>query len=203
MFAKIINVHPRRHSGACLRRVVHSMLSGTMLAAPMLAALMLGASPAAAQDVASADAKAVVLNDIRFENVDPLQFARIVPSGLGGSVTINADTGAVTTIGQVVTIGSDQTRARFTVNAPVGTIMLMSGDPTVQLTRNGGTETMTATLIHKGGTGLVSTMLFGMPIGLRAIAPGQVIYTGGTLTVPGTQAVGTYEGSFTLTVAYL
>lgn len=193
MFANSIISKRRLYCGRSLRH----------LAIPALAAPLLLAAPAAAQDVASADAKAVVLDDIRLQNVEALQFARIVPSGLGGSVTINADTGAVTTIGQVVTIGTDQTRARFTVNAPVGTIMIMSGDPSVVLTRNGGTETMTATLIHRGGIGLVSATVFGLPIGVRAIAPGQVIYTGGTLTVPGTQAVGTYEGSFTLTVAYL
>ena len=169
---------------------------------PAAASALLLATPAAAQD-ASANASAAILNDIQLQNVQPLQFAQIVPSGLGGSVTINAATGAVTTIGQVVAIGSNQTRARFSLNAPVGTVMVLSGDANVTLTRNGGTETMTASLIHRGGTGLVSAMVVNLPIGLRAIAAEQDIYTGGTLTVPGTQAVGTYEGSFNLTIAYL
>lgn len=174
-----------------------------MLSFAALPALMLGALPAHAADNVTADAAAQVLDDFQLQNVEPLQFGRIVPSGLGGTVTINVDTGAVSTLGQVVTVGNDQTRARFTVKAAVGIIMVMIGDPTVELTRVGGTETMTASLVHKGTTGLVTATIFGLPIGLLAVAPDQEIHTGGTLSVPGNQAVGAYEGSYTLMVSYL
>ncbi len=161
------------------------------------------AAPAHASDNAAADAKAEVIDGFELQNVDPLQFGRIVPSGLGGTVTINVNTGTVSTLGQVVAVGTDQTRARFTVKAPIGVIMVLAGDPTVELTRAGGTETMTASLTHRGTTGLATTAVFGLSIGLLAIAPDQEIHTGGSLAVPGNQVEGTYEGSFQLMVSYL
>ncbi len=180
----------------------NSRLSASLraIAAP---ALLLFASPAWASDTANADSAAVVLDGFQLQNVEPLQFGRIIPTGLGGSVNLDANNGVVTTIGQVAIVGTDQTRARFTVKAPVGTIMILAGDPSVVLTRNGGSETMTAALIHRGGTGLVGTFVFGLPIGLRAITADQEIYTGGTLNVAGSQLDGIYEGSFSLMVAYL
>lgn len=164
---------------------------------------LLGAAPAQAGDSAAADANAVIIASHQLTNVDPLQFGRIVPTGLGGAVTINASNGAVTTIGQVSTVGSNQTRARFTVKAPIGTVMILSGDPSVVLTRNGGAETMTAALVHRGGSGLIPVSVFFLPIGLQATLADQEIFTGGTLNVAGNQMVGTYEGTFDLIVAYL
>ena len=168
----------------------------------LLPALSLGTAAHAA-DEATADAEAEVIASFQLQNVEPLEFGRIVPSGLGGSVMINTNTGAVTTIGQVVAVGTNQTRARFTVKAPVGVIMILAGDPSVELTRNGGSETMTASLTHRGTTGLAATSVFGLPIGLIATAPDQEIHTGGALLVAGNQAEGTYEGTFTLMVSYL
>jgi len=165
--------------------------------------ILLAAAPVCAQDNASADAQGVVLDGFQLQNVDSLEFDTIVPTGMGGSVTLDADTGAVSTIGQVVAVGTNQTRARFTAKASLGTILILSGDPSVTLKRAGGTETMTASLIHKGGAGLATTMVFGLPIGLLATAPDQEIFTGGTLNVAGNQMEGIYEGNFTLLVSYL
>lgn len=177
------------------------------LFAGVLAATALNAVPAHAADDATADAQAALIDGFQLQNVDPLQFGRIIPGGLGGSVMINANTGAVSTIGQVVTVGTNQSRARFTVKAPVGVIMIIAGDPTVELSLVGGTgsvaETMTASLTHRGTTGLVTTTVLGLPIGLIATSPDQEIYTGGSLVVAGNQAEGAYEGSFTLLVSYL
>ncbi|MGB5777937.1 MAG: DUF4402 domain-containing protein [Allopontixanthobacter sediminis] len=169
----------------------------------LVGALFLPAIPAYAADEATADAAARVIDSTRLLNVEALQFGQIVPSGSGGAVMINANTGNVTTIGEVVTIASTQTRARFTVDAPIGVVMILSGDPSVELTRVGGTETMTASLIHRPTSGLVTLTLFGLPIGLLATSPTQEIHTGGSLVVAGNQAEGVYEGTFTLMIAYL
>lgn len=179
-------------------------LSGALLPAlALLIAAGSGQTPAHAGDSATGDAQAAVISGFQLQNVEALQFGQIIPSGLGGSVMIDASSGNVSTIGQVISVGSNQTRARFTVKAAVGVIMILSGDPTVLLTRVGGTDTMTATLIHRGTTGLAGTTVFGLPIGLIATAPDQEIHTGGALVVPGNQAKGVYEGSFTLMVSYL
>ena len=172
---------------------------GTLCA---LAALSFGAMPAMAQS-ADANSQAELLLDINLQKTDDLDFSRIVPSGTGGVVTIDAATGAVSTAGSVTTVGTAQQRARFTTNAPIGTIIIFSGDPNVTLTRQSGTETMTATLEYVGGAGFVTTNVFGLPIGNQATATTQEILVGGALTVSGTQAPGTYEGTFTLMVAHL
>ncbi len=175
-----------------------------IFAAAVLAAVaMMTTSPAVAGDTSSASAKATVLAGFQLQNTDPLQFGQVVPSGLGGSITIDAATGGVSTLGQLTSVGSNQTRARFTVKAPIGTVLVMAGDPSVQLTRSGGTETMTAALIYKGGSGTVGTLVLGLPIGLKATAADQEIFTGGTLNVAGNQAPGTYQGTFNLMVSYL
>ena len=173
------------------------------LAYSALPALGMGAVPVLAADGASADAEAEIIDGFQLQNVDPLQFGRIVPGGLGGTVTIDAYTGAVSTIGEVVAVGTDQSRARFTVKAPVGVILILAGDPTVELTRVGGSETMTATLTHRGTAGVAAATVFGLPIGLIATEPDQEIHTGGALTIAGNQPEGTYEGSFTLMASYL
>ncbi|MDZ4308537.1 DUF4402 domain-containing protein [Allopontixanthobacter sp.] len=161
------------------------------------------AAPSLAADDAIAVSTALVFDGTSLQNVQALQFGQIVPTGSGGAVTINADTGSVSTIGEVVALGSNQTRARFTLEVPIGFTMIISGDPSVVLTRAGGTETMTASLIHRPTSGLAAVTVFGLPIGLVATAPTQEIHTGGSLVVAGNQADGFYEGTFTLMVAYL
>lgn len=174
-----------------------------LLALALMIAVGSGQTPAHAEDTATGDAQAAVIGGFQLQNVDPLQFGRIIPSGLGGTVTIDTYTGTVSTIGQVVAVGTDQSRARFTVKGPVGVILILAGDPTVELTRVGGSETMTATLTHRGTTGVAAATVFGLPIGLIATAPDQEIHTGGALTIAGNQPEGTYEGSFTLMASYL
>lgn len=171
--------------------------------AASVAAVLCGTAPVLASDNATATADAEVLAGFQLANVDPLQFGQIVPDGSGGAVTINAGTGGVTTVGQVKIVGTNHTRARFTVHAPIGAVMVLYGDPSVELTRNGGSETMTASLTHRGGSGLITTTVFGLPIGLLATTATQEIYTGGTLNIAGNQAQGTYEGTFNLMVSYL
>ncbi|WFL78391.1 DUF4402 domain-containing protein [Altererythrobacter arenosus] len=162
------------------------------------------AAPAAhAQNNAAAPGEAEILGPILFEKIADLDFGPIVPTGTGGTVTINASSGAVTTVGQVIAVGSNQTRALFNVHAPVGVVMIMSGDPSVVLTRVSGTETMTATLSYRHGDGLAVTNVFGLPIGLLATDTRQEIWAGGSLTVAGNQVEGVYQGTFTVSLAFL
>ena len=187
----------------------HASLSGTFLKVARhlvkaVACLSAGvAAPAMAQGAATADARGELLEPIDLEKIQDLDFGPMVPSGAGGVVTINPSTGAVTTVGNVVIVGSSQKRALFNVHAPIGVVMIMSGDPTVTLTRQSGTETMTATLNYVHGNGLAITNVFGLPIGLIATGTTQEIWTGGALTVSGTQAEGVYVGTFNLDVAFL
>lgn len=167
-----------------------------------IAATLAFASPVSAQsDTATGTGE--VLEDIALVNTQGLDFGPIVPGTTGGVVTIAPATGAVTTAGSVVTVGNTQQRARFTLNAPVGLVMIAYLDPSVTLTRQSGSETMTATLNLAHGNGLVVTNVLGLPIGLLATDPAQELWVGGALTVPAAQAEGTYEGTFTLQVIFV
>ena len=159
--------------------------------------------PAAAADDADSTSTAEVTIASTLINIDGLDFGPIVDQGTGGAVTIDPDTNGVSSVGDTMVVGTSAHRATFRAQAPIGTVMVMTGDPSVILTRNGGTETMTANLTYDSGTGLIDTLVFGLPIGLQATASDQFFHVGGTLFVTAGQATGTYEGTFTLSLAYL
>lgn len=161
------------------------------------------AQPARAADDADTVSQAEVIDGFNFRNIDGLEFSTIVPSGAGGTVTINASTGAVTTLGNVATVGNGQHRALFRSDAPVGIILIYSGDPSVTLTRVSGTETMNALLFYSAGSGLLPSFVLGLPIGFQATLGSQDLYVGGQLSVAGNQAPGQYEGTFSVQAVYL
>lgn len=180
------------------------MWKGRAVAVLALLAASLGlAAPATAQDDADAPSQAVVTLPSTLVNIEGLDFGPIVAQGTGGAVTIDPASNGVTSIGDVIIVGTTAHRATFRSQAPIGTVMVMSGDPSVILTRSGGSETMTANLIYDSGAGLLDTLVFGLPIGLQATASDQFFHVGGTLVVSGTQVPGDYQGTFTLSLAYL
>ena len=160
------------------------------------------AIPASAQDSATVAPSVRLVEPLVMENAAKLDFGAIIPR-TGGTVTINAATGNVTTTGAVVLAGSGRQRATFELEARRNILLLFTGDSSVILTRVGGTQTMRATLSYAAGPGLLVVTLLGRPIGFRVTGDTQTIYAGGTLTVPGNQAQGLYQGEFDLTVQYL
>ncbi|MFN2099021.1 DUF4402 domain-containing protein [Altererythrobacter sp. MF3-039] len=182
-------------SEGCLRRIAAALALAGAVATPI--------APAAAADNTDASGRAVVTLPSTLVNLESLDFGPIVTQGTGGAVTIDPNTNGISSVGDVTIVGTTAHRATFRAQAPIGTVMVMSGDPSVILTRNGGTETMTANLVYDSGTGLIDTLVFGLPIGLQATASDQFFHVGGTLIVSGTQAPGDYEGTFTLSLAYL
>lgn len=162
------------------------------------------AAPASAQPVtAAADAQVEIDQALLLENTQHLEFGKIATGASGGTVTINPATDAASTVGTVMLFGPNRHRAVFVSRAPVGTVMVSLLDPTVTLNRLGGGATMTASLTRASGPGLVTATIFGLNIGLRATAPEQYIYVGGSLTVPAGQLEGAYTGEFDLTVNHL
>lgn len=151
----------------------------------------------------SGDAKAEVLEPAVLANTAHLDFGTIVRSGSGGAVSIDAATNQVSTFGELTSVRDPAHRAVFTSNAPAGALMVLTLDPTVTMQRAGGPETLTATLTHSIGDGLVAARVFNVLIGVRAVKQEQTVYVGGTLMIPGNQAEGEYSGEFTLTLNYV
>ncbi|HEY0596669.1 DUF4402 domain-containing protein [Sphingopyxis sp.] len=131
---------------------------------------------------------------------DDLDFGTMISGPTGGTVSINAVTGARTTTGGVTPVGAGTQRAVFQGTGGL-LLITVSGDTSVTLVRaGGGAPNMTATLVRAASTSGGGIALLGatlLPSGV------QTYYIGGTLTVPANQPAGDYSGTFTLTVNYL
>jgi hypothetical protein len=147
----------------------------------------------------SGTVNAAVVRPNTLIKTDDLDFGTMISGPTGGTVSINAVTGARTTTGGVTPVGAGTQRAIFQGTGGL-LLITVSGDTSVTLTRAGGGGTMTASLVRAastsgGGIALLGSTL--LPSGV------QTYYIGGTLTVPANQAAGDYSGTFTLTVNYL
>lgn len=155
--------------------------------------------PAHAADIPGT-VNATVVRPNTLVKTDDLDFGTIVSGTTGGTVSVNAVTGARTTTGGSTAVGNDAQRAMFQGSGGL-LLITVSGSTSVTLTRvGGGGTTMTASLVRAASTGGGGIALLGstlLPSGV------QTYYIGGTLTVPANQLEGDYTGTFTLTVNYL
>lgn len=170
-------------SGPALDRGMASLAAAVLAMAPLAAI---------AQDSDSDAVVAVVLPQT-LEVIDDLDFGPLVDAGSGGTVVVDGTTNLVTTGGTVTSVGGSAHRATFRSRWPLGTVLFYGGDPSVTLTRIGGTEQMTATLLYSRGTGLANGPIF---TSVRATALEQYYHAGGILFVSAGQAPGVYEGTF-------
>jgi len=155
--------------------------------------------PAYAAD-ANVTANAAIVRPNTLIKTDDLDFGTLVSGSTGGTVSINAVTGARTTTGGVTPVGAGTQRAVFQGTGGI-LLITVSGSTSVTLARAGGGATpMTASLVRAASTSGGGIALLGgtlLPSGV------QTYYIGGTLTVPANQPEGDYSGTFTLTVNYL
>ena len=155
--------------------------------------------PACAADMAGT-ANAAVVRPNTLIKTDDLAFGTLVSGATGGTVSINAVTGARSTTGGVTPVGAGTQRAVFQGTGGIF-LITVSGSTSVSLARaGGGAAPMTATLVRAASTSGGGIALLGatlLPSGV------QTYYIGGTLTVPANQPAGDYSGTFTLTVNYL
>lgn len=158
----------------------------------LLTALAAQAPAALAQD-ADAQGRAEVVLPATLTALEGLDFGPIVGSATGGAMTVNPSTNASSTVGTIVQVGTSAHRATFRSQLPTGLVIFFLGDPSVTLTRQGGSETMTASLTYSTGAGLGPGPFLGTRI---STATDQFYYAGGTLFVAAGQAPGLYEGVF-------
>lgn len=155
--------------------------------------------PAHAADMGGTVNAAVVRPNTLIKT-DDLDFGTLISGPTGGTVSINAVTGARTTGGGVTPGGTAAQRAVFQGTGGI-LLITVSGSTSVTLNRaGGGAAPMTATLVRAASTSGGGIALLGgtlLPSGV------QTYYIGGTLTVPANQPEGDYSGTFTLTVNYL
>ncbi len=140
----------------------------------------------------NASGRATVLKSLSVLKQADLDFGKLVAAGAGTAV-IDPVSGAVTTTGAVVPMGTSAHRALFTATGSRNSVVLIKlpKNP-VTLTRVGGTETMTVS----------NWTLDGSPNRKFPLGRAFNFGIGGTLNVAAGQADGTYAGTFTVTVQY-
>lgn len=156
------------------------------------AALAVGslATSAHAAATATATATAEVLETLTLNAVDPLNFGQIAANA-GGTVTVNADS-TVASSGSLISTGT-RAPATFTVTGSGNTMVAVTlPSSAVNLTRTGGTETMSLAAFNSNPNGAFQ---------LSAAGTGTFA-VGGTLTVAASQTPGAYSGTFPVSVEY-
>lgn len=154
------------------------------LAGSAVIALGLSASAANAA-TASANATAEILSQVSVTKTADLAFGTVAIGTSGGTVAVS--TAGARSCGSGLVCSGTTAAAGFTVSGAVGQTVGVTVPATVTL-NDGGSNNMTATLTSSASS---------------IVLDGTDAFTvGGTLTVGGTQAAGTYAGSFTVTVNY-
>ncbi len=144
---------------------------------------------------ATGSAKVAVIIPVSMTNVSALSFGQFAQPSAAGTMTISA-AGAVSTTGGVtgneaiVQTSGGRTAAKFTVTAAPGAGFTVFGPITTTL--SSGSNTMTVTNL----TGSLA---------VSSSTTNSTTYTlmiGGRLNVAANQAIGTYNGTYTLTTVY-
>ena len=149
------------------------------------------ATSANAAATATATATAEVLETLTLTAVNDLNFGQIAANS-GGTVTVNANS-SVSSTGSLISTGT-RAPATFdvtgTANTTVGVTLPAAA---VNLTRTGGTETMSLAGFNSNPNGAFQ---------LNATTGVGTFEVGGTLHVASGQAPGTYSGTFDVSVEY-
>jgi uncharacterized membrane protein len=160
-------------------------------------ATLVAAAPAAAQQAsATALAKGVVVQPLTLAKLQDLDFGTVVGSAAAGTVTIDADTGARSTVGGVTGVPSyPGGRGLFQGNgAAAQTVLLQLNAPAVLVSTTNPLDTITVNSMVLD-TGNSTTRTIGAT-GLFNIG------VGGTFGIGANQPAALYQANFTVTADY-
>jgi len=156
--------------------------------------MMLATQQMKAQVSASATAAANIITPIQISKAGDLYFGNIVAGTTPGTVTVSHD--GIRTKSDGVTLPTATpgtiTAARFNISGLPNATYSITLPSSTTITKNGGTEQMTIDNFTSDPheTGTITT------------DGTQILAVGATLNVGANQSAGTYEGSFSVTVAY-
>ncbi|MCR5875807.1 DUF4402 domain-containing protein [Phenylobacterium sp. J426] len=167
-----------------------------------VAAALASTACAQASATAQTNSTVTVFRPITLTKNTDLSFGTVVrPTAGSGTVTIAAADGARTLDGSGALLSTGQPstqaapgRATYTVNGEGGQTFSISVPANFNMTRSGGSETITVVLTPSATTGNLSNAL-----GAAGTASFGV---GGQIPIDSATAGGAYSGSFTTTVAY-
>lgn len=142
----------------------------------------------------AATSTAKVISKIEIAQVTPLNFGSIAQTAQGGTVTLSAASDVATYSNSSTVVGlSSESRGRFNVSGEANAVYSIVLPGTATLTKVSSTETMTISSFVTGNS-LTASTLDG--------TGNDSFYVGAVLTVGELQAVGTYNGTYNVTVNY-
>lgn len=154
------------------------------------------AVPAAAAPPLSADARAVLLKPLTLTRILDLNFGTVIPNGIGGFVTINADTGARTASDNSLRLMSDEgNRAYFGGGGTPNQLVVLSTSPPGNLVNLATGDTIP----------LLSLTIDQLGNPVRTIDPTTKVFyvgVGGTIFIRADQGEGVYTTTFDLIANY-
>ena len=171
-----------------------SMFTGLAIAAFALIGLS-GTAMAQHRNSASADASAKIVSGITLEKTRDLNFGSIVRSASGGTVTINATSGALTYTGVTRGQTNDQTTAAFRTTGESSYLYTISFPESIRIGRQNGNGNGSAQMTVRSFTASEGA-------GTLSREGTQSFNVGATLEVGANQETGQYNGSFEVTVQY-
>ncbi|MFN3619118.1 DUF4402 domain-containing protein [Sphingorhabdus sp.] len=172
------------------------------LKAPVLGlGLALGLMPSAAMaGPTPGEAQIAIVTPLSFVNYENLDFGRIIPANVAGTVAISTNNVRTATNG-IVLVGNDFQVARFAgMGAQNQRVRIQIAPETISLTGPGPAMTVNNFVIGPAPT----LQQLGSSSNYR-IAAANGIFTfsvGGQLNVGASQPAGTYSGTFTATLDY-
>lgn len=161
----------------------------SFLAVLMLAAAAFTAGSAAAQS-ATANATATIVNGLTLAKTADLRFGNVIPSGSTGTVIVSTASARTNTGGATPTSGLAYGAASFDVNG-TGSLTYAITLPTSISISDGASHSMTVDTFTSS------------PNAVGVLNAGyQELKVGGTLHVGALQELGSYTGTFDVSVAY-
>lgn len=142
-----------------------------------------------ASDIASASA--TIIQPISIEKIDgkDLHFGNIIASASGGTVLIATDGTPTLTGVSAPSIPGTRQAAEFNVTGMAGTTYAITLPESIVVSSGSNQMTVDNFVSNPNGTGILN-------------GGSQVVKVGATLNVGASQATGTYNGSFQVTVVY-
>lgn len=160
-------------------------------------AAALTASPAYA---APGDARVAVVSPLSFIQVENLDFGRIIPSNVAGTVTIST-TNVRTSTNGIVLVGNDYQAGRFAGMGRQNQRLRIRITPAT-ITLTGPGPSMTVNNLRIGPAPTLQPA--GQSPNFRILPADGIFWftVGGTLNVGASQPAGAYSGTFTATLEY-
>ena len=163
-------------------------------------AIGLAALPAHAAS-RQATVRTAIRGALTLSNSTPLDFGKIIRGTAAGTVTINPQTGARTSAGGVIPIGTGFSRAAFSASGTANTLVRITvASGTIPVRRVSGTQTMAINTLRLSADGSAPRTV---NHNRTLPATGTVNFAiAGRLNVAANQVAGVYAGTFAVTVNY-